>query len=74
MENHMLFVLIYCTEEILESWFLLIDFSLFLGKGIHRPLRSYAKYRLILEDLKVLKRSPDILNNIKISQGQLKLR
>ena len=26
-----------------------------------------------LEDLKVLKRSPDLLNNIKIGQGQLQL-
>ena len=26
-----------------------------------------------LEDLKVLKRSPDLLNNVKIGQGQLRL-
>ena len=26
-----------------------------------------------LEDLKVLRRSPDILNNVKIGQGQLQL-
>ena len=26
-----------------------------------------------LEDLKVLRRSPDLLNNVKIGQGQLKL-
>ena len=26
-----------------------------------------------LEDLKVLRRSPDLFNNVKISQGQLKL-
>ena len=26
-----------------------------------------------LEDLKVLKRSPDLLNNVKIGQGQLQL-
>ena len=26
-----------------------------------------------LEDLKVLRRSPDLLNNIKIGQGQLQL-
>ena len=26
-----------------------------------------------LEDLKVLRRSPDLLNNVKISQGQLQL-
>ena len=29
--------------------------------------------KLILEDLKVLKRSPDLLNNVKIGQGQLQL-
>ena len=28
---------------------------------------------LELEDLKVLKRSPDLLNNVKIGQGQLRL-
>ena len=27
----------------------------------------------ILEDLKVLRRSPDLLNNVKIGQGQLQL-
>ena len=26
-----------------------------------------------LEDLKVLRRSPDLLNNVKIGQGQLQL-
>ena len=26
-----------------------------------------------LEDLKILRRSPDLLNNVKISQGQLQL-
>ena len=26
-----------------------------------------------LEDMKVLKRSPDLLNNVKIGQGQLRL-
>ena len=32
------------------------------------------KWRLLqLEDLKVLKRSPDLLNNVKIGQGQLRL-
>ena len=29
--------------------------------------------KLKLEDLKVMKRSPDLLNNVKISQGQLRL-
>ena len=28
---------------------------------------------LKLEDLKVLRRSPDLLNNVKIGQGQLQL-
>ena len=27
-----------------------------------------------LEDLKVLRRSPDLLNNVKIVQGQLQLK
>ena len=27
-----------------------------------------------LEDLKVLRRSPDLLNNVKIGQGQLQLK
>ena len=30
-------------------------------------------FHLKLEDLKVLKRSPDLLNNVKIGQGQLRL-
>ena len=30
-------------------------------------------YRRKLEDLKVLRRSPDHLNNVKIGQGQLQL-
>ena len=33
------------------------------------PMRL--KYKL--EDLKVLKRSPDLLSNVKIGQGQLRL-
>ena len=28
---------------------------------------------IVLEDLKVLRRSPDLLNNVKIGQGQLQL-
>ena len=28
---------------------------------------------MLLEDLKVLRRSPDLLNNVKIGQGQLQL-
>ena len=31
------------------------------------------KYSENLEDLKVLRRSPDLLNNVKIGQGQLQL-
>ena len=31
------------------------------------------KKRKKLEDLKVLRRSPDLLNNVKIGQGQLQL-
>ena len=32
-----------------------------------------SKIFLKLEDLKVLRRSPDLLNNVKIGQGQLQL-
>ena len=34
---------------------------------------SYSITNFILEDLKVLRRSPDLLNNVKIGQGQLQL-
>ena len=30
-------------------------------------------YKIKLEDLKVLKRSPDLLNDVKIGEGQLRL-
>ena len=37
-------------------------------------MSKFAKgINLKLEDLKVLRRSPDLLNNVKIGQGQLKL-
>ena len=32
-----------------------------------------ARLYIKLEDLKVLRRSPDLLNNVKIGQGQLQL-
>ena len=35
------------------------------------PDISYSSSKL--EDLKVLKRSPDLLNNVQIGQGQLRL-
>ena len=39
-----------------------------------QPLTAQGRdVRTKLEDLKVLKRSPDLLNNVKISQGQLRL-
>ena len=39
------------------------------------PLSVQARYSkdLKLDDLKVLRRSPDLLNNVKIVQGQLQL-
>ena len=40
-------------------------------KSIHL-LMSY-NIKLELEDLKVLKHSPDLLDNVKIGQGQLRL-
>ena len=36
-------------------------------------LMSLTKYKQQLEDHKVLRRSPDLLNNVKIGQGQLQL-
>ena len=36
-------------------------------------LASMSVVQNILEDLKVLRRSPDLLNNVKIGQGQLQL-
>ena len=41
-------------------------------KGEHNSqTKTRGKYKL--EDLKVLRRSPDLLNNVKIGQGQLQL-
>ena len=34
---------------------------------------EFNQYRTKLEDLTVLKRSPDLLNNVKIGQDQLRL-
>ena len=34
---------------------------------------TFGKYIIKLEDLKVLRRSPDLLNYVKIGQGQLQL-
>ena len=34
---------------------------------------AFGSGELKLEDLKVLRRSPDLLNNVKIGQGQLQL-
>ena len=39
-------------------------------EGIQRQKNLWAK----LEDLKVLRRSPDLLNNVKIGQGKLQLK
>ena len=39
----------------------------------HQPMYSAKLHILKLEDLKVLRRSPDLLNNVKIGQGQLQL-
>ena len=37
------------------------------------PCLKIDSSNLILADLKVLRRSPDLLNNVKIGQGQLQL-
>ena len=36
-------------------------------------MRKMKDHQTKLEDLKVLRRSPDLLNNVKIDQGQPKL-
>ena len=42
--------------------------------NINHKLRSrQVVFKEKLEDLKVLRRSPDLLNNVKIGQGQLQL-
>ena len=40
---------------------------------IHTPDDTRDDWIGRLEDLKVLRRSPDLLNNVKIGQGQLQL-
>ena len=51
----------------------------FDGKEVEEQVRVYMGEKLLkvvktkLEDLKVLRRSPDLLNNVKIGQGQLQL-
>ena len=47
-----------------------------ISKIIFRPIRTQLREPQPtekLEDLKVLKRSPDLLNNVEIGQGQLRL-
>ena len=41
------------------------------GRGFKIPAAPYQRCKL--EDLKVLRRSPDLLNNVKIGQGQQQL-
>ena len=41
--------------------------------GIHQFYIMHLKVNLKLDDMKVLKCSPDLLNSVKISQGQLRL-
>ena len=45
--------------------------------NVRYVIRIYTVYHdplmFKLEDLKVLRRSPDLLNNVKIGQGQLQL-
>ena len=40
---------------------------------INRRIQRHSKHKTELEDLKVLRRSPDLLNNVKIGQDQLQL-
>ena len=46
-----------------------MDVQIFFSGGKTKTSCS----KLKLEDLKVLRRSPDLLNNVKIDQGQLQL-
>ena len=51
------------------------DFFYFMNNRMQTDLHL-KKIRIIshkLEDLKVLRRSPDLLNNVKVGQGQLQL-
>ena len=53
-----------------------MDFSIQLHKCQDDPLHILRGHRLIfpkLEDLKVLRRSPDLFNYVEIGQGQLQL-
>ena len=54
-----------------------LNFLLFLKKSLPRRLESLRtlpqKRMKRLEDLTVLKRSPDLLNNVRIGQDQLRL-
>ena len=48
--------------------------KLYLNKCFHYSLTLFTmEVQEKLEDLKVLRRSPDLLNNVKIGQGQLQL-
>ena len=40
---------------------------------INSQVQRHSKYKIELEDLTVVKRSPDLLNNVKIGQDQLRL-
>ena len=45
-----------------------------LGLTYQVRIMTLASTVFKLEDLKVLRRSPDLLNNVKIGQGQLQLK
>ena len=64
-EMNVRFYLSYDIEIILKS-----DFA-FVMDIISQQYYMYITCKL--EDLKVLRRSPDLLNNVKIGQGQLQL-
>ena len=54
---------------------LITCFTGFSVKHLFSHIRIYHECdgRIELEDLEVLKHSPDLLNNVKIGQGQLRL-
>ena len=53
-----------CTKYVSRCWGLLLENFRAIGRGFDKSQ---------IEDLTVLKRSPDLLNNVKIGQDQLRL-
>ena len=50
-----------------------VSFQIILACFALTAILGIMQHKFKLEDLKVLRRSPDLLNNVKIGQGQLQL-